>query len=142
MFGQHDEAHTSHDPLPPEGGFMEKLSDLIGSVRGIYLLAAIEATYMVIATILGFDKYPFNFLTLVLSLIALQFSQIIIVVQNRQGEILEEKAAQERQEVSDDLELGRRLMALVVDMHDKLLPHDDPHSVVDVPAEVIERRNI
>lgn len=119
---------------------MERLSDLIGSVRGIWLLAGIEATYMVLATVLRFDPYPFAFLTLVLSLIALQFSQIIIVVQNRQGTILEQKAAQERKEVYEDLELDRRLMALVVDLHDKLLPHDDPHEVVDVPVEVVERR--
>ena len=102
------EAHMTHDPVPAEGNLMEKLSDLIGSVRGIWLLAAVEAAYMVTASVLGFDQYPFNFLTLVLSLIALQFSQIIIVVLNRQGAILERKARKEREEVAGDLELDRK----------------------------------
>jgi uncharacterized membrane protein len=130
------EQHSTHNPLPDEGGFMEKLSDLIGSTRGIWLLAAIEAVYMVAATVWRFDPYPFSFLTLVLSLIALQFSQIIIVVQNRQGAVLEEKAAKERQQVSDDYEMDQRSFALLTDLHNRLIPEVTPHDVVDIPDEV------
>lgn len=108
-------------------GAMERLSDLIGSVRGIWLLATVELVYMAAATVAKFDPFPFAFLTLVLSLIALQFSQIIIVVQNRQG-----AAARDEEQ---------RAFALLVDLHDKLLPEDDPHAVVDVPEKVIELRN-
>ena len=108
-------------------GAMERLSDLIGSLKGIWLLAAVELSYMAAATIFKFDPFPFAFLTLVLSLIALQFSQIIIVVQNRQG------AAARNEE--------QRAFALLVDLHDKLLPDDDPHTVVEVPAKVVELRN-
>ena len=101
---------------------MEKVSDLIGSTRGIWLLAAVEALYMIAASVFGFDAYPFAFLTLVLSLIALQFSQIIIVVQNRQGAILEAKAAKERENVELDLELDQKAFVLLSDLHARLLP--------------------
>ena len=96
---------------------------------------------MVVATSFGFDPYPFAFLTLVLSLIALQFSQIIIVVQNRQGALLEVKAQKEREQVASDLELDRKAFALLVDLHDKLLPQDDPSQVVDIPQAVNDERN-
>ena len=130
------EQHTTHNPIPQEGGFMEKLSDLIGSTRGIWLLAGVEAVYMGLATYYGFDAYPFAFLTLVLSLIALQFSQIIIVVQNRQGAVLEQKAAKERQQVSDDYEMDQKSFALLTDMHSRMFPEVTPHDVVDIPEEV------
>ena len=100
------EAHATHNPVPTEFGLMERVSDLIGSVRGIWLLAGVEAVYMIAAST-GFDPYPFPFLTLVLSLIALQFSQIIIVVQNRQGALLEAKQQVERETVTRDFELDR-----------------------------------
>lgn len=135
------ELHATHDPLPAEGGFMEKLSDLIGSTKGIWLLAAIEAVYMVAATVFAFDPYPFAFLTLVLSLIALQFSQIIIVVQNRQGALLEVKAQMEREQVASDLALDRKAFALLVDLHEKLLPDDDPGQVVALPKDLQDDRN-
>ncbi len=116
------EQHVTHQGLPAEGGLMEKISDLIGSVRGIWMLAAVEAVYMVLATTLGFDRYPFAFLTLVLSLIALQFSQVIIVVQNRQGAILEAKAATERRQVAEDFELDKQALVMLADLHAKLIP--------------------
>lgn len=100
---------------------MEKVSDLIGSTRGIWLLALIEVIYMVVFTVLKLDPYPFPFLTLVLSLIALQFSQIIIVVQNRQGAVIEAKAAKERAEVEEDLELDRKALVLLTDLHAALV---------------------
>lgn len=114
------EAHMTHSALPEENGFMEKLSDLIGSTKGIYLLAVIEAVYMVLATLFGFDVYPFQFLTLVLSLIALQFSQIIIVVQNRQGALLEVKAAHERYEVTEDYKVDQLTLATLQEILDRL----------------------
>ncbi len=98
------EAHMTHNQLPREAGLMERISDLIGSVRGIWLLALIEAIYVVAAST-GFDPYPFPFLTLVLSLVALQFSQVILVVQNRQGALLEAKQAVERETVARDYEM-------------------------------------
>jgi uncharacterized membrane protein len=110
----------THSALPEENGFMEKLSDLIGSTKGIYLLAVIEAVYMVLATLFGFDVYPFQFLTLVLSLIALQFSQIIIVVQNRQGALLEVKAAHERYEVTEDYKVDQLTLATLQEILDRL----------------------
>lgn len=130
------EQHMTHGSLPSEGGFMERLSDLIGSTRGIWMLAGIEVIYMVTAQVTHFDPYPFGFLTLVLSLIALQFSQIIIVVQNRQGAILESKAAKEREEVTQNLDMDRKAFALLTDLHDKLIPVGSPSDVVDVPADV------
>lgn len=100
---------------------MEKVSDLIGSTRGIWLLAAIEAVYMIFGSVWGFDRYPFPFLTLVLSLIALQFSQIIIVVQNRQGAILETKQAAERQNVEKDLAVDAKSLELLQAVYDVVI---------------------
>lgn len=80
------EAHLTHNPIPVEGGVMEKISDFLGSTRGIYTLAGIEGLYIVVfGLLLKVDVYPFGFLTLVLSLIALTFTQIVMIVQNRQG---------------------------------------------------------
>lgn len=110
---------------------MERVSDLIGSARGIALLAGIEAVYVVLATVFRFDPYPFAFLTLVLSLIALQFSQIILVVQNRQGAVIEQKAARERDQVEADFEMDKKSFALLVELHDKLLPGGRPEAVRD-----------
>ncbi len=104
------ELHATHNPLPRESGLMERISDLIGSVRGIWGLALIEAIYMLAAST-GFDPYPFPFLTLVLSLIALQFSQIIIVVQNRQGALLEAKQRVERETVARDFAMDQQAVS-------------------------------
>lgn len=115
------EQHLTHNPAPPEGGLMEKASDLIGSVRGIALLTAIEIVYMIAGTAFSFDAYPFAFFTLLLSLIALTFSQVIMVVQNRQGAILEAKAATERQQVADDLSCDQRQLELLTALYDKFM---------------------
>lgn len=85
---------------------MERISDFLGSTAGIFSLATVELLYIVVFGIaLRLDKYPFGFLTLVLSLIALTFTQIVMIVQNRQGAILEMKAQHERDNVSHDLSL-------------------------------------
>jgi uncharacterized membrane protein len=103
------EAHMTHNPLPAEGGVMERISDFLGSTRGIYALAATELLYIVVfGLILQVDVYPFGFLTLVLSLIALTFTQIVMIVQNRQGAIIELKAQQERANVALDLALDTK----------------------------------
>lgn len=87
---------------------MERISDFLGSTRGIWCLAAVEAVYIVTFGLwFGLDPYPFGFLTLVLSLVALTFTQIVMIVQNRQGAILESKAQQERENVATDLTLDQ-----------------------------------
>jgi uncharacterized membrane protein len=102
------EQHATHQPIPREGGWMERTSDFLGSTPGILALAAVEAAYIATAGIwLHLDPYPFGFLTLVLSLIALTFTQIVMIVQNRQGAILEAKATTERANVADDLATDR-----------------------------------
>jgi uncharacterized membrane protein len=63
---------------------------------------------VVFGLILQVDVYPFGFLTLVLSLIALTFTQIVMIVQNRQGAIIELKAQQERANVALDLALDTK----------------------------------
>jgi uncharacterized membrane protein len=83
---------------------MEKISDFLGSSIGIFALAGVELLYILVVGIwLRLDPYPFGFMTLVLSLIALTFTQIVMIVQNRQGAINEQKDATERTEVSADL---------------------------------------
>ena len=99
---------------------MEWISDFIGSLRGLVVLAVVEVAYMSAGVWYGFDNYPFPFLTLVLSLIALQFSQIIIVVQNRQGQLIEEKADLERHEVSADLLADMESLSILRELRDRL----------------------
>lgn len=99
---------------------MERISDFIGSLRGLVVLAVVEIIYMTAGVWYGFDRYPFPFLTLVLSLIALQFSQVIIVVQNRQGQLIEEKADLERREVSADLAADMESLSILRELRDRL----------------------
>ena len=99
---------------------MERISDFIGSLLGLMVLAVVEIIYMSAGVWYGFDRYPFPFLTLVLSLIALQFSQVIIVVQNRQGQLIEAKADLERREVSADLAADMESLLILRELRDRL----------------------
>lgn len=118
-------APESHEGGLPKVDFLDSVATFIGSIPGIVTLAGIEAVYIIAASIVGFDKYPFNFLTLVLSLIALQFSQVIILVQNRQGEILERKANKERKQVEEDLIVDAKAYDLLQAVHDHLIKETD-----------------
>lgn len=130
------ERHATHDPAPREHGVLERASDFLGSPGGLASMNAFYVAYIVAANTVHFDHFPFNFLTLILSLLALDFTQIVIIVQNRQGAVLEQKAAKERDEVEADLDMDKKAFALLTDLHDRLVPEGRPGDVVDVPDEV------
>ena len=64
------------------------------------------------------------------------------MVQNRQGALLELKAQKERDQVAADLELDRQAFLLLLNLHKKLLPGDDPSKVLEIPQDVEAERNM
>lgn len=114
---------------------MEWLSDQLGSPHGIWVLNLAVALYITGAAIWGYDQYPFNFLTLVLSIMALQFTMIVLVVQNRQSAIDQRHAEQERRDVATDLEWNEKAFDMLADLHKHLVPEETTAERATKPDE-------
>ena len=88
--------------------WLTRITDGFGSVRGVVVQFVVEAVYILIfGAAFGVDRYPFQFLTLVLSLQAITMTQLVMIVQNRQGALIEAKADADRANNAEDLRIDR-----------------------------------
>jgi uncharacterized membrane protein len=98
----------------------DRITAFAGSMRFVYIHAVIFAVWCATG-LFGVDKYPFNFLTMTVSLEAIFLSTFVMIGQNRQADFAQAKAdhdfvAQE-QELELNTELTRRIHELTTQIH-------------------------
>ncbi len=83
---------TVTPPAPPPAGFQERISDAItgfcGDIRFVYLHVVLFTVWIGTRGF-GSDHFPFNFLTMAVSLEAIFLSTFILISQNRQQAVAE-----------------------------------------------------
>jgi uncharacterized membrane protein len=97
----------------------DRITAFAGSMRFVYIHVAIFAVWCATG-LFGADRFPFNFLTLTVSLEAIFLSTFVMIGQNRQSEFAQAKAehdfvAQE-QELRTNTELTRTIHDLLVEV--------------------------
>ncbi len=89
-----------------ETRFADLITRFAGSMTFVYLHVIWFATWIIFARAIG-DPFPFGLLTMLVSLEAIFLSTFIMVNQNRQAEIAEERAVEddeEQEEIAEDIE--------------------------------------
>jgi uncharacterized membrane protein len=100
------------------GRFSERIARFLGTGRYLFLQTVIVIFWLICNAIpaLQFDKYPYLFLTLALSLQASYAAPLILLAQNRQADrdrvALEEDRAQYSRNLADTEYLTRELASL------------------------------
>lgn len=106
------------------GKFSEKIARFLGTGRYLFLQSFIVIAWVLCNTIpaLRFDKYPYLFLTLALSLQASYAAPLILLAQNRQADrdrvALEEDREQYARNLADTEYLTRELASMRIAMGD------------------------
>jgi uncharacterized membrane protein len=95
----------------------------------VYIHVVIFTVWCVTA-LFGVDPYPFEFLTLTVSLEAIFLSTFVLIGQNRQGEFAQAKADHDfhdqEQLLNENTELTRMIAKLTTELHDRLLSESPP----------------
>lgn len=88
------------------GAFSETIARFLGTARYLVIQTVIVGVWVIVNVldIAPFDKYPFIFLTLILSLQASYAAPLILLAQNRQED-------REREQVERDREMAARTQA-------------------------------
>ena len=102
-------------------GSLERITNAFGSVPGLLTQFTIEIAWVLI---LGFglriDRYPFQFMTLVLSLQAITLSQMVMLVQRRQGVTMDESASDDRHKHAADWVIDSETLHLLHEVATRL----------------------
>ncbi|OGY29961.1 MAG: hypothetical protein A3F35_02950 [Candidatus Woykebacteria bacterium RIFCSPHIGHO2_12_FULL_45_10] len=89
-----------------ETKFADLLTRFAGSMAFVYIHIIWFIIWIIFAKQIG-DPFPFGLLTMIVSLEAIFLATFIMVSQNRQAEILEERASEEdeeQEEIQEDIE--------------------------------------
>jgi uncharacterized membrane protein len=103
----------------------DSITGFAGSMNFVYLHSALFALWIVIlGFVLGIDKYPFNFLTMTVSLEAIFLSTFVMIGQNRQADMNTAKAehdfAEEQSELKLNTDLTKAIHELTAEIHTHL----------------------
>ena len=110
----------------------DAITTFAGSMRFVYIHAVIFAIWCSTG-LFGHDKFPFNFLTMTVSLEAIFLSTFVMIGQNRQAAFQQAKAdhdyAEEETLLTENTDLTRAIHALTRALHQHVLgstvPADD-----------------
>jgi uncharacterized membrane protein len=95
-----------------------------GSMMFVYIHAVIFGVWCVTG-LFGLDRFPFNFLTMTVSLEAIFLSTFVMIGQNRQAQFSQHKAdhdfVEQEQELKVNTELTRAIHTLATEIHAKVL---------------------
>jgi uncharacterized membrane protein len=101
----------------------DKITAFAGSMRFVYLHAAIFAVWMLV-----FEKSPWPTLTLIVSLEAIFLSTFVMIGQNRQAAFQQEKADHDYGDVDrlllENTDLTRAIHQLTKEVHEHLFATD------------------
>jgi uncharacterized membrane protein len=138
------QAGTISPPALPPSGFQQRVSDAItgfcGDLRFVYLHTLLFGAWIA-SRGFGHDKFPFNFLTMAVSLEAIFLSTFILISQNRQQAIAEanNKTVQDAllqmlRDVVSDEKIDQKNEELI----QKLLDRIDVEHIQPIAAKVDE----
>ena len=115
----HDEQHSpvvAHHMMKRAGDWQLRLADrvtaLAGSMSFVWVHVAIFVVW-VASGLFGADRYPFEFLTFVVSLEAIFLSAFVMIGQNRQAAFQHAKADHDFHESETELKLNTQLTRAV-----------------------------
>jgi uncharacterized membrane protein len=98
----------------------DKITSFAGSMRFVYIHAVIFALWCGTG-LFGADPYPFNFLTMTVSLEAIFLSTFVMIGQNRQSEFAQAKAehdfVSQEEQLRTNTELTRKIHELTTEIH-------------------------
>ncbi len=134
-------AATEAAPMP-ERSLQGRLSDMItafcGDMKFVYIHTVLFAIWIATKGF-GNDHFPFNFLTMAVSLEAIFLSTFILISQNRQQAVAEanNKVVQERLlQMLTDVITDEKLDITNEEMISKLLKRIDVEHIAPIAAEV------
>jgi uncharacterized membrane protein len=98
----------------------DAITTFAGSMPFIYIHAVVFGVWCA-SGLFGKDVFPFQFLTMAVSLEAIFLSTFVMIGQNRQAKMAEVKAShdfiEQEQELKTNTELTRAIHALAVEIH-------------------------
>jgi uncharacterized membrane protein len=103
----------------------DAITKFAGSMKFVYIHVALFAVWCGTG-LFGLDRYPFNFLTMTVSLEAIFLATFVMVAQNRQAAFAQAKADHDYQEQELELKTNTQLTseihALTTELHSRLMP--------------------
>ncbi len=116
-------AHLAHRAADAQLRIADAITSFAGSMKFVYIHAAIFAVWCGTG-LFGLDRFPFNFLTMSVSLEAIFLSAFVLIGQNRQADFSSRKADHDFQEQVLELkintEVTRTINRLVEEIHDRV----------------------
>ena len=114
-----------NSPTIPKDTFSSRLADkitrFVGSMRFVYIHVILFAVWTSTG-FFGIDEYPFNFLTMTVSLEAIFLSAFVMIAQNRQDAFAQAKADREYQtehiELLGNTSLNREILSVTKQIHE------------------------
>jgi uncharacterized membrane protein len=107
----------------------DKITMFSGSMTFVWVHCAIFA-FWVASGLFGADRYPFQFLTFIVSLEAIFLSTFVMIGQNRQAAFQQAKADHDFHEQETELKLNtdltRSIHSLTQDLHQRLIENAKP----------------
>ena len=106
--GQHSPpvlAHQRQRESSVELRVADAITAFAGSMRFVYIHAVIFAVWCGTG-LFGADKFPFNFLTMIVSLEAIFLSTFVMIGQNRQSDFAQRKADHDFHEQEEELKMN------------------------------------
>src|SRR3954454_7219221 len=123
----HDEQHSPvvlHQKARRSENWQLRLADKItaaaGSMNFVWVHCGLFA-FWVASGLFGADRYPFQFLTFVVSLEAIFLSTFVMIGQNRQAAFQQAKADHDFHEQEEELKLNTDLTRAIHEMTTRLL---------------------
>jgi len=126
--GQHSPpvlAQIAHREASRQLRVADAITKFAGSMRFVYIHAAIFAVWCGTG-LFGADKFPFNFLTMIVSLEAIFLSTFVMIGQNRQSDFAQRKADHDFHEQEEELKVNtdvtKAIHALTQEIHRQVVP--------------------
>ena len=118
-------AQRAHREASRQLRVADKITAFAGSMRFVYIHAAIFAVWCGTG-LFGADKFPFNFLTMAVSLEAIFLSTFVMIGQNRQSDFTQRKADHDFHEQEEELKVNtdvtKAIHALTQEIHRQVVP--------------------
>ena len=99
----------------------DRITDFAGSMTFVWVHLGLFVTWIIVGTLTGFDGYPFQFLTFVVSLEAIYLSTFVLIGQNRQSAFQQAKAdhdyANQERMLRQNTDLTAAIHTLTTEIH-------------------------
>lgn len=118
-------AHVESRASDAQLRIADGITKFAGSMKFVYIHAALFALWCATG-LFGVDPFPFNFLTMSVSLEAIFLSTFVMIGQNRQSDFAQRKADhdfhEQEQELKANTALTKAMNTLVEEIHRQVVP--------------------